>query len=126
LSDKADGTYPGTIVHAYVAEDQWDPGQYVLKLDVNLEGGGAVTCRQQLKDSEKEKRDQVMRALGLTYPFKSADLIAIERNGIDVNLHTSKKGAGRQNAYVATMREERVLTAEEIDALADAKEDVPF
>ena len=34
---------------------------------------------------------------------------------IDVNLKTSAKG--NQNAYVATMREERVLTAEEIDAM---------
>ena len=115
MSDKPDGTYPGTIAHAYVAEDRFDAGQYVLKLDVNLVGGGAVTCRQALKESEKEKRGQVMKALELPFPFKSTDLAFISGRVIDVNLKTSAKG--NQNAYVATMREERVLTAEEIDAM---------
>ena len=123
MSDKADGRYPGTIVHAYVAEDQFDAGNYVLKLDVNLEGGGAVTCRQALKESEKDKRGQVMRALELPYPFKSADLAALKNRSIDVNLKTSAKG--NQNAYVATMREERVLSPEEVDALG-LDDDIPF
>lgn len=125
MSDRPDGTYPGTIAHAYVAEDRFDEGQYVIKLDVNLEGGGAVTCRQALKESEKEKRDQVMKALELPFPFKSTDLAFIAGRTIDINLKTSKKG--NQNAYVATMREERVLTAEEIDALGTVADgNIPF
>jgi len=124
---KPDGRYPGAIVCAYVAEDVFDAGQYVLKLDVNLEGGGAVTCRQALKDSERDKRDGVLRALGLSFPLKSADIAAIAGRAIDVNLQTSKHG--NQNAYVATMREERVLTPEEIDAMwaaSVAADDIPF
>lgn len=136
MTSRADGTYPGTIAHAYVAEDGFDKGQYVLKLDVNLEGGGAVTCRQALKESEKEKRGLVLRVLELPYPFRSADLSALKGKGIDVNLKTSK--FGNQNAYVATMREDRVLTPEEIDAMGApgvltdasgepiAEDDIPF
>jgi len=123
LSSKPDGTYPGLIVSAYVAEDGWEKGEYVLKVDVNLEGGGAVTCRQALKQSEATKRGAVLRELGLPYPFKSADLLALKGRGIDVNLKTSAKG--NQNAYIATMREERVLTPEELDELGEASE-VPF
>jgi len=125
LSDRPDGTYPGTIVHSYVAEDRFDAGQYVLKLDVNLEGGGAVTCRQPLKESEAEKREQVMKALELPFPFKATDLSFIDGRTISVNLKTSAKG--NQNAYIATMREERILTAEEIDAMAMVPDDnIPF
>ncbi len=120
---KPDGTYPGTIAAAYVAEDGWDKGKYVLKLDVNLEGGGAVTCRQQLKESEAEKRGQVLKVLGLPFPFKSSDLAALAGAGIDVNLKTSAKG--NQNAYVATMREEKVLTPEQVDAMGK-EDDLPF
>jgi len=120
---KPDGRYPGTIVNVYVAEDVFDAGQYVIKLDVNLEDGGAVTCRQALKHSEADKRDAVLRELGLSYPFKSVELPALAGRAIDINLKTSKKG--NQNAYVATMREERVLTPEEIDALA-VPNDLPF
>lgn len=125
MSDRPDGTYPGTIAHAYVAEDRFDAGQYVLKLDVNLEGGGAVTCRQALKESEAEKRAQVMKALELPFPFKATDLAFIAGRVIDINLKTSKKG--NQNAYIATMRDDRVLTAEEIDALGMVADDsIPF
>ncbi len=123
LTSRADGTYPGKIVSAYVAEDGWEKGEYVLKIDVNLEGGGAVTCRQPLKDSEKTKRGSVLRELGFSYPFKSSDLLALAGQAIDVNLKTSAKG--NQNAYVAVVREERVLTPEEIDALGDPA-DLPF
>ena len=126
---KPDGRYPGKIVHAYLAEDVFDAGKYVLQLNVNLDGGGAVTCRQPIKNDEYERRDQVLKALGLTYPFTSKELAELDGKGIEVNLKTSPKG--KQNAYVATVREGRVLTAEEIDALmADAQtainSDVPF
>lgn len=133
---KPDGRYPGTIVQAYVAEDVFDAGEYVLKLDVNLQGGGAVTCRQALKESEKEKRGQVLRALGIAWPLRSADIAALDGKAIEVNLKTSPKG--NQNAYVATMREERILTPEEVDAMGTtttltnaagdpiAEDDIPF
>lgn len=115
MTDKADGRYPGNIVSAYVTEDPYEAGQHVLKLDVDLEDGGAVTCKQPLKDSEAKKRGEVCKALGIPFPFKSTDLAGLRGKGIDVNLKTSPKG--NQNAYVATMREERVLTPEEIDAM---------
>lgn len=127
MSDRPDGTYPGNVVNAYVAEDQWEKGQLVLKLDVNLEGGGVVTCRQPLGDDDKDKkakRDSVLRALGIAWPFRSGDVRALSGKGIDVNLKTSAKG--RQNAYVATQFEERVLTDDEIDARVGAENDVPF
>lgn len=124
--NKPDGTYPGIIAHAYVAEDQWNKGAHVLKLDVNLEGGGAVTCRQSMMADDKEKkskRDSVLKVLGLSWPCKSADLLELAGRGIDVNLKTSAKG--NQNAYVATQIEERVLSPEELDALG-ADDDIPF
>jgi hypothetical protein len=127
LSAREDGTYPGNIVAAYVAEDQWAEGEYVLKLDVNLEGGGAVTCRQSLSSGEKkvkDKRDSVLRSLELAYPFGSADLAGLTGRSIDVNLKTSAKG--RQNAYIATAREERVLSPEELDKVFTGRDELPF
>ena len=128
MNDKPDGRYPGTIQHAYVAEDNWNAGEYVLKLDVDLEGGGAVTCRQALSADDKKsesKRDSVLRELGLSLPLKSADLAALRTKSIDVNLKTSPKG--RQNAYISTPMEERILSPEEVDALARADDDdIPF
>jgi hypothetical protein len=122
---RPDGRYPGKIVHAYVAEDGFDAGEYVLKLDVNIDDGGAVTCRQSLKESEASKRDAVMREVGISFPIKASQLGELSGREIDVNLKTSKKG--NQNAYVATMREERVLTAEEIDAIGQpTNDDIPF
>jgi len=115
LTSRADGNYKGAIVSAYIAEDGFDAGEFVLKLDVNLEDGGAVTCRQALKDSEAEKRDKVLKALGLPWPFKFPMLKAIAGNVIGVNLKTSAKG--NQNAYVATARDERVLTEDEVNAI---------
>lgn len=127
MSNREDGTYPGKISHAYVAEDQWEKNEYVLKLDVNIDGGGAVSCRQSLASGDKDKkakRDSVLKELELPYPFRSSDLADLKDRTIDVNLKTSPKG--RQNAYVSTQREERVLTAEEVDALATAGDDIPF
>jgi hypothetical protein len=121
---KPDGRYQGTIAHAYVAEDGFDAGEYVLKLDVNLQPDGAVTCRQPLKESEASKRDAVLKELGLTFPIKASELGGLKGHELDVNLKTSKKG--NQNAYVATMKEERILTAEEIDALVQRDSDIPF
>lgn len=121
---KPDGTYPGQIAAVYVAEDQWDAGKYVLKLDVNLEGGGAVTCRVKLSGGKEEieRRDAALNVLGLPWPFKSADLGPVKGQGVDVRLKTSVKG--RQNAYLATYREERVLTPEEVDAALG--DELPF
>jgi len=125
LSERADGKYQGTIAHAYVAEDQFNEGSYVLKLDVNLEGGGAVTCRQSLDNDDKGRRNGVLKELGLSYPFASAELTGLTGREIDINLKTSAKG--RQNAYVSTQREERVLTPEEIDRkLSGGSSDIPF
>ncbi len=128
MSNRADGTYPGSIVAAYVTEDSWNKGEYVLKLDVNLEGGGAVTCRVKLSASdtkEQRRRDGTLKELGLPYPFKSDSLLDLPGKGIDVRLKTSAKG--NQNAYVASPFDERVLTPEEIDAaMSGANDEIPF
>jgi len=121
--NKPDGQYKGTIVSAYVAEDGWDKGEFVLKVEVDLIDGDAVTCRQSLKDSESEKRDKVLKVLGINWPFKFPDLKALTGNETTINLKTSAKG--NQNAYVATAREERVLTEDEVNALFEHGE-LPF
>ena len=120
---RADGTYKATIVSAYIAEDGFDAGEFVLKLDVNIEDGGAVTCKQPLKESEAEKRGQVVKALGIPWPFKFPHLKALTGQETRVNLKTSAKG--NQNAYIATVREERVLTEDEVNAMFE-RGDLPF
>lgn len=126
MSDKPDGRYQATIVAAYVAEDQWEKNAYVLKLDVNVEGGGAMTCRVKLADSgeEKDRRDAALRELDLPWPFKSADLAKLSGRGVDVNLKTSQKG--RQNCYLATAMPEKILSPEEVDAIIGNQSELPF
>lgn len=128
MSERADGTYPATIVSAYVIEDQWDEGEYVIKIDANLDGGGAVTAQAKMAAGDAKtqaRRDAVLKELGLTWPCKSKDLAAIVGREVRINLKTSAKG--RQNAYIATARPEVVLTPEQLDAMADNSDsDLPF
>lgn len=126
---RPDGTYDGKVFQAYLATDSFNEGEYVLKLDCEFADGGTATCRHPLKTEDnaaKERRESLMKELDLPWPFKSSDLAGLKDRAVRIRLKTSDRGQRRQNAYIATNREERVLTPEEVDALASARDDIPF
>jgi hypothetical protein len=126
VSEREDGFYQGRIIGTHVEEDAFNANGLVACFTVEIENDEYV-CKHQDGAGDpkaKERCEQVFAALELPFPDGFRDLSPVVGKEVRVRLKTNTKGT-RQNAYIATSRAGKVLSADEINKRLDA-DTIPF
>lgn len=113
---RPDGFYTGTITGARIEEDSFNDGGMVVVFTVDVDGD-EYDCRHPDGSGDakaRERCEQVFAHLDLEFPKAMLDLSPCVGKEVRIRLKQNLK-ATRQNAYIATSKQGRVLTTDEIN-----------
>ena len=123
---RPDGFYDGKIIGTRVQEDTFNEGGMVAVFTVEIDGE-EYDCEHPDGSGNKEARgrcEAVFEHLGLPFPKGFLDLSTVMGRDVRVRLKTNKRD--RQNAYIATMRQGKTLSTEEINRRLAEDDAIPF